>query len=56
MNTKSKRPAGIAFLAIGIALMAMGMSGQRTLAGVGVVFLVVGIAFLARSKSAGGKD
>jgi len=53
MNTKSKRPAGIAFLVLGIGLTAMGMSGQRTFAGVGVVFLVIGIAFLARSKSAG---
>lgn len=53
---KSKRPAGIAFLAIGIALMAVGISGQRTLAGVGVVFLVIGIAFLARGKASGGAD
>jgi membrane-bound ClpP family serine protease len=53
VNAKSKRPAGIAFLVLGIGLTAMGMSGQRAFAGVGVVFLVIGIAFLARSKSAG---
>jgi hypothetical protein len=52
MSTNSGRPAGIAFLLLGIGLTAMGMSGQRAFAGVGVVFLVIGIAFLARSKSA----
>ena len=56
MNPRSKRPAGMAFLVIGIGLMAVGISGQRTFAGVGVVFLAIGIAFLARSKSAGGKE
>ena len=56
MNSRAKRPAGIAFLVLGIGLMAVGMSGQRTFVGVGVVFLVIGIAFLARSKSAAKKD
>ncbi len=56
MNARSKRPAGMAFLVIGIGLMAVGMSGQRTFVGIGVVFLAIGIAFLARSKSASGKE
>ncbi len=56
MNTRSKRPAGIAFLVLGIGLTAMGMSGQRTFVGVGVVFLVIAIAFLVRSRSAGGNE
>jgi hypothetical protein len=50
---KSKKPVGIAFLAIGIAFMSLGMSGQRSFIGVGIAFLVLGIVFLARSKAAG---
>jgi hypothetical protein len=49
---RSKRSAGVAFLAIGIAFGALGMSGQRTFVGVGVAFLVLGIALLARRKAA----
>jgi hypothetical protein len=52
MQEKSKRPAGIAFLVLGIGLTAIGISGQRTFIGVGVVFLVLGIVFLARSAKA----
>jgi len=52
MQERSKRPAGIAFLVLGIGLSAIGWSGQRTFVGVGVVFLVLGIVFLARSAKA----
>ena len=52
MQEKSKRPAGIAFLVLGIGLLAIGMSGQRAFMGTGVVFLVLGIVFLARSAKA----
>ena len=50
---RSKKPVGIAFLAIGIAFMSLGMSRQHSFIGVGVAFLVLGIVFLARSKAAG---
>jgi hypothetical protein len=50
---RSKKPVGIAFLAIGIAFMSLGMLRQSSFIGVGVAFLVLGIVFLARSKAAG---
>ena len=53
METKSRRPAGFAFLALGIALGAVGMSGQTAFVGVGVVFLCLGIIFLAQSRAKG---
>jgi hypothetical protein len=48
---RSRRGAGVAFLAMGIAFAALGFSGQRAFVGVGVVFLVLGIAFLARRRT-----
>ncbi len=41
---------GYPFLAIGIAFVAIGVSGQRTLLYVGVVFVLIGIALLVRSR------
>jgi hypothetical protein len=41
---------GYPFLAIGIAFVAIGISGQRTLLYVGVVFVLIGIALLVRSR------
>ena len=52
MEARSKRPAGIAFLVLGIGLSVIGVSGQRTFIGVGVVFPVLGIVFLARNAKA----
>ena len=52
MQERSKRPAGIAFLVLGIGLITIGMSSQRAFLGVGVVFLVLGIVFLARGAKA----
>ena len=51
VNMRSRRGAGVAFLAIGIAFAAVAISGQRAFVGVGVVFLVLGIAFLARRRT-----
>ena len=56
MNTKSKSRAGFAFLALGIALGAVGMSGQQAFVGVGVVFLCLGIILIAQSQAKGPKD
>jgi hypothetical protein len=56
MNTKSKRTAGFAFLAIGIALGAVGISGQQAFVGVGVVFLCLGIILIAQSRGEGPRD
>lgn len=41
---------GYPFLAIGIAFVAIGISGQRTLLYTGVVFVLIGIALLVRSR------
>lgn len=56
MSTKSKRTAGFAFLALGIALGAVGMSGQQAFVGVGVVFLCLGIIFITQSREEGPRD
>ena len=42
------RAAGAAFLAIGIAMFAIGRAGQQSFLGVGIPFLVLGIVFLRK--------
>jgi hypothetical protein len=42
------RPAGAAFLAIGIALSAA-LAGQQAFPGVGIPFLVLGVVFLRKT-------
>jgi len=44
------RFAGLPFLTIGIALIAVGISGNRTLMYTGLPFLVLGFVLLARSR------
>lgn len=56
MSTKSKSAAGFAFLAVGIALGAVGMSGQQAFVGVGVVLLCLGIILIAQSRANGPRD
>lgn len=56
MSMKSKSTAGYAFLALGIALGAVGMSGQQAFVGVGVVFLCLGVILIAQSRTKGPKD
>ena len=41
---------GFAMLAIGIAFLVLGITGQRAFLGVGPVFLVIGMVFIARAN------
>ena len=47
-----KPKAGLPFLVIGMAFIALGISGQKAFIGIGVVFLAVGTAMLARQRRA----
>ncbi|HEY6802983.1 MAG TPA: hypothetical protein VI306_05325 [Pyrinomonadaceae bacterium] len=40
--------AGYPFIALGIAFMAIGISGRRTFIAIGLVFLAIGIVTLRR--------
>lgn len=44
------RKAPLPFLAVGIALIAIGASGQRALLYVGVVFLAIAAGLLLRAR------
>jgi hypothetical protein len=44
------------FIALGVAFVAIGASGQRAFLGIGAVFLVVGFVILARERRAGGSS
>ncbi len=41
-------PAGYPFIAIGIAFVAIGFSGQKTFIAIGVVFIGIGFVLLRR--------
>lgn len=47
-----KPKAGIPFLVIGIAFIALGISGQKAFIAIGIVFLAIGGAMLARQRRA----
>ena len=49
-----KSGAGVPFLAIGIAFIALGISGQRAFLAIGVAFLAVGAALIFRQRRFGG--
>ncbi len=51
---KKRPPALMAFLPIGIAFIAIGMSGSSAFIPIGCAFLVIGIAGIARSRKAAG--
>lgn len=54
MSEKKKRPAAlVAFLPIGIAFIAIGMSGSSAFIPIGCAFIVIGVAGIARSRKAG---
>jgi len=40
----------IAFLALGVAFIAIGLSGQRTFIAIGIVFLVLALLRLRRKR------
>jgi hypothetical protein len=44
----SKR--GIPFIALGTALLGVGITGRRTFLYVGIVFLVIGVILLKRTR------
>ena len=47
-----KPKAGLPFLVIGIALIAIGISGQKAFIAIGVVFMAIGAALLSRERRA----
>jgi hypothetical protein len=47
-----KPKAGIPFLVIGIAFIALGISGQKAFIAIGIVFMAIGGAILARQRRA----
>jgi hypothetical protein len=47
-----KPKAGIPFLVIGIAFLALGISGQKAFIAIGIVFMAIGGALLARARRA----
>lgn len=49
---KKRPPALVAFLAIGIAFITIGLNGNGAFVSIGCAFLVIGIASIARSKKA----
>ena len=52
MSTKPK--AGVVFLVLGLAFIALGLAGQRVFLILGLVFLVIGLAGAIRQSRAGG--
>jgi hypothetical protein len=44
---------GIAFIAVGVAFIALGSSGQRAFLPIGVAFALIGLPRLQRAASAG---
>ena len=51
---KNLKGGGAGFLGVGVAFMAIAISGQAAFMGVGTAFLVLGIVFLAKSRQDGG--
>ena len=49
-----KGKPGIPFLILGVAFLAIGVSGQRGFWGIGAAFLAIGVAMLVRQRRAGG--
>ena len=45
-----KPKAGIPFLVIGIAFIAIGISGQKAFIAIGIVFMALGAALLVRQR------
>ena len=52
MNAKPK--PGVVFLVLGLAFIALGLTGQRVFLILGLVFLVIGLAAAIRRGPAGG--
>jgi hypothetical protein len=44
---------GLAFVAVGVAFIALGSSGQRAFLPIGVAFLLIGFVFTMRQRRSG---
>jgi LPXTG-motif cell wall-anchored protein len=44
---------GLAFLAVGVAFLALGSSGQRAYLPIGLAFIVIGVIFILRRRRSG---
>lgn len=49
MDTRQTRALGTAFFAVGIAFMAIGLSGQKTFLGLGAAFFVIGLIYIGKA-------
>ena len=57
MSQKAKRPAAlVAFLAIGIAFIAIGISNNKAFIAIGCSFIVIGLAEIARHRKSAQED
>lgn len=45
-----KPKAGLPFLVIGIAFIALGISGQKAFIAIGIAFLAIGAVLIARQR------
>ena len=50
---KNQKGAGAGFICVGVAFLAIAMSGQTAFIGVGMAFIALGIVFLAKSRRGG---
>ena len=50
---KNLKGAGAGFLGVGVAFLAIAVTGQSAFLGVGMAFLALGIVFLAKSRQGG---
>ena len=54
VEVRAKAGPGVVFLILGLALIGVGISGQRVFLGVGLVFLAIGLAAAVRQRRSGG--
>ncbi len=50
---KNLKGAGAGFIGVGVAFLAIAISGQMAFMGVGTAFIALGIVFLAKSRQGG---
>ena len=47
---KNMKGAGAAFLGVGVAFLAIGLTGQTTFIGVAMAFVAIGVVFLGKAR------
>ena len=52
---RDRNAAGVAFVGVGIAFIAIGASGRSAFIAIGMVFLVIGLAAFVRAHRGGGR-